>query len=107
MDALEAFAKVTGQSADIDADPATVIGDLLANLHHLADFASENGKSIDWNEVVARGEHHYVNEVLIKPAEALDRLQTFLSGRELSAEDWGAVLETMADAGYDVEDPNR
>lgn len=63
--ALQAFAFVAGQSEDLAKhDPDTVLGDLLADLHHWADR-----RGVDWETAVSRGEGHYDAELVEQPPD--------------------------------------
>ena len=44
-------------AARLDSDPAAAIGELVANLRHLADE-----ESIDWGDVTRIADDHYTNE---------------------------------------------
>ncbi len=60
-EAAMAFAHLTGQAHGgvlDNADMAEVLGDLLCNLHHLADV-----EELDWERLVERGEMHHSAEV--------------------------------------------
>jgi hypothetical protein len=63
--ALVTFASVTGQSADVECDPETVLGDLLAGLMHWCDVqktSSELEESIDFESALDRARNHYTEE---------------------------------------------
>lgn len=100
VEALETFARKTGQLADVEHDPGTVVGDLLANLHHLTDVMG-----VDWDTVEAQGREHYLAERLTPPYQALAQLQDHLSGREWGGDTWGRVAEILGDAGFALAEP--
>jgi len=63
--AVASFANVTGQSADVETDPETVLGDLLAGLMHWSDVqkARDNlEEPIDFESALERARHHYQEE---------------------------------------------
>ncbi|MFY9560429.1 MAG: hypothetical protein WAQ52_09365 [Terriglobales bacterium] len=63
--AVVSFASVTGQSEDVQTDPETVLGDLLADLMHWCDVqkTSESRiESIDFESALERASNHYTEE---------------------------------------------
>jgi len=65
--AVVTFARVTGQSEDVQTDPETVLGDLLADLMHWCDAQKTNGsleESIDFESALERAHDHYNEECL-------------------------------------------
>ena len=65
--AVVSFAGATGQSEDVQTDPETVLGDLLADLMHWCDAQKSNrnlGGSIDFVSALERARDHYSEECL-------------------------------------------
>lgn len=63
--AVVTFASVTGQSGDVEVDPETVLGDLLAGLMHWCDVQKTNRgleESIDFESALKRARNHYEEE---------------------------------------------
>jgi hypothetical protein len=63
--AVVTFADVTGQSKDVQIDPETVLGDLLAGLMHWCDSQKTNvslEESIDFDSALGRARNHYSEE---------------------------------------------
>ena len=63
--AVVTFANVTGQSRDVQTDPETVLGDLLADLMHWCDSQKTNvslEESIDFESALGRARNHYNEE---------------------------------------------
>jgi hypothetical protein len=63
--ALFNFADVTGQSKYAEADPETVLGDLLADLMHWCDAQASNVRReqpLDFESALARARNHYAQE---------------------------------------------
>jgi hypothetical protein len=58
------FASVTGQSEDLEVDPETLLGDLLAALMHWCDVQKTRGleESIDFESALTRARNHYKEE---------------------------------------------
>jgi hypothetical protein len=65
--AVVTFASVTGMSADVQIDPETVLGDLLAGLMHWCDVQKTNAcriESIDFESALERARNHYNEEIV-------------------------------------------
>src|SRR5713101_7932439 len=63
--AVVSFASVTGQSGDVQTDPETILGDLLAGLMHWCDAQKTRGdleESIDFESALERARNHYSEE---------------------------------------------
>jgi hypothetical protein len=63
--AVVTFASVTGQSADVEVDPETVLGDLLAGLMHWCDVQNTSaslGEPISFESALRRAQNHYREE---------------------------------------------
>jgi len=63
--AVVTFADITGQSQDAQADPDTVLGDLLADLMHWCDAQKTTGglkEAIDFESTLERARNHYNEE---------------------------------------------
>jgi hypothetical protein len=63
--AVVTFAKVTGQSEDVQTDPETVLGDLLADLMHWSDVqktTDDLDESIGFESALERARNHYREE---------------------------------------------
>jgi hypothetical protein len=63
--AVVSFASVTGMSADVQIDPETVLGDLLAGLMHWCDVQKTNAyriESLDFESALERARNHYTEE---------------------------------------------
>jgi hypothetical protein len=101
-EALETFARQSGQSADLLDGDTEVIGDLLCDLHHWAD-----AHDVLWDQALARGEMHYEAERVTPPAEALAKIAAHLSGREWDSETVEVVADIVRQSGFDVHEPTR
>ncbi len=63
--AVVSFAGVTGQSQNVQIDPETVLGDLLADLMHWCDAQKTSGglkESLDFESALERARNHYNEE---------------------------------------------
>jgi hypothetical protein len=63
--AVLSFASVTGQSADVEVDPETVLGDLLAGLMHWCDVQKIRAgleEPIEFESALRRARNHYREE---------------------------------------------
>jgi hypothetical protein len=63
--AVATFASVTGQSGDVEVDPETVLGDLLASLKHWCDVQKTSTsleESISFESALMRAGNHYREE---------------------------------------------
>ena len=63
--AVVAFASITGQSGDVEVDPETVLGDLLAGLMHWCDVQktiTSLEESISFESALERARNHYREE---------------------------------------------
>jgi hypothetical protein len=63
--AVAIFGSVTGQSGDVEVDPETVLGDLLAGLMHWCDVQKTNTsleESISFESALKRARNHYREE---------------------------------------------
>lgn len=63
--AVVTFASVTGQSGDVEVDPETVLGDLLAGLMHWCDVQETRSsleESISFESALKRARNHYREE---------------------------------------------
>lgn len=63
--AVLAFADVTGNSQEVQIDPETVLGDLLAGLMHWCDTqqtSTNRVESIDFESALERARNHYNEE---------------------------------------------
>jgi hypothetical protein len=63
--AVVAFASVTGQGEDVELDPETVLGDLLADLMHWCDLQKASTslrESISFESALERARNHYKEE---------------------------------------------
>jgi len=70
--AVVSFASVTGMSADVQADPETVLGDLLAGLMHWCDVQQTNARrleSVDFESALERARNHYNEETVYEREE--------------------------------------
>jgi hypothetical protein len=59
------FAKITGVGEDLQADPETVLADLLADLMHWCDAQKTNrhlGGTVDFQSALKRARDHYKHE---------------------------------------------
>ena len=64
--AVASFASVTGLSEDVQTDPETVLGDLLAGLMHWCDAEKNSGsleESLDFESALERARNHYHEDV--------------------------------------------
>jgi len=71
--AVVSFASVTGLSEDVQTDPETVLGDLLADLMHWCDAQKTCGnleESINFESALERARNHY-NEECVEEREQL------------------------------------
>src|SRR5580658_5138699 len=60
--AVVSFASVTGMSTDVQVDPETVLGDLLAGLMHWCDLQKTDAsltESIGFDSALERARNHY------------------------------------------------
>jgi hypothetical protein len=65
--AVVSFASVTGLSGDVQIDPETVLGDLLAGLMHWCDVQKTNEcriESIDFESALRRARNHYKEDLV-------------------------------------------
>jgi hypothetical protein len=63
--AVLTFASVTGQSGDVEVDPETVLGDLLAGLMHWCDVQKTSAslvEPISFESALERAWNHYREE---------------------------------------------
>jgi hypothetical protein len=63
--AVLSFASVTGQGADVEVDPETVLGDLLAGLMHWCDVQKTRARleePIEFESALKRARNHYGEE---------------------------------------------
>jgi len=63
--AVVTFASVTGQTGDVEVDPETVLGDLLAGLMHWCDVQKANpgrAEPIEFESALERARNHYREE---------------------------------------------
>jgi hypothetical protein len=63
--AVATFASVTGQSGDVEVDPETVLGDLLAGLMHWCDVQKTRTsleEPISFESALERARDHYREE---------------------------------------------
>jgi hypothetical protein len=70
--AVVSFASVTGMSADVQIDPETVLGDLLAGLMHWCDVQKTNPRRIepvDFESALERARNHYNEETAYEREE--------------------------------------
>jgi hypothetical protein len=71
--AVASFASVTGMSADVQIDPETVLGDLLAGLMHWCDVQQTNARrteSLDFWSALERARNHYDEETIYEQEES-------------------------------------
>jgi hypothetical protein len=70
--AVVSFASVTGLSADVQIDPETVLGDLLAALMYWCDVQKTDIcriESIDFESALERARNHYTEETAYEREE--------------------------------------
>jgi hypothetical protein len=63
--AVVTFASVTGQGEDVEVDPETVLGDLLAGLMHWCDLqktSTDVQESISFESAMRRAQNHHREE---------------------------------------------
>jgi hypothetical protein len=73
--AIASYASVTACGADIDVDPETVVGDLLAGIMYWCDEQKTNPnpeESIDFEAALDRARSHYREEIAYERGEELD-----------------------------------
>ena len=72
--AVVSFASVTGQREDVQTDPETVLGDLLAGLMHWCDVQKTSERRIepiDFESALERARNHYAEECVDEPERLL------------------------------------
>jgi hypothetical protein len=67
--ALVRFAEATGLGDDLQADPQTVVADLLADLMHWCDAQRTSGlnEAIDFESALLRARRHHREEIVERP----------------------------------------
>ena len=56
--AIKVFAVEVGEDSDLEADPETVLSDLIGDLMHYCDI-----RKVDWYEALRRGTNYHSEEV--------------------------------------------